>query len=69
MFSSEHIKNKVLIIITCENQSSRYHFESKFQARISLSDQSFENQEKELIEFKLKHQDELRNLSSGPIKN
>ena len=46
MFSSEHIENKVLTIITCENTSLEYHFESKFQARISLSDKSFEKEEK-----------------------
>ena len=51
MFSSEHIENKV-VIITCEHPSSEYHFERKSQANIYLSDQSFEKQEEELIEFK-----------------
>ena len=51
MFSSEHIKNKVLTI-TSELPSSEDHFEGKFQAKISSSDKFFEQPEEELIEFK-----------------
>ena len=51
MFSSEHIKNKVLTI-TSELPCSEDHFEGKFQAKIYLSNQFFEQPEEELIEFK-----------------
>ena len=48
--SSEHIENKVLTI-TYEHPSSEYHFKIKSQSKISLSGQSFEKQEEELIVF------------------
>ena len=68
MFSQEHIQNGV-ITINSEHPSSEYHFERKFQANISPSDQTFEKKEEELIEFKEEYHDELRNFSSGPIQN
>ena len=51
MLLSEHIKNEVLTI-TSEHPYSENHFEKKIQYNISPSDQSFEKQEEELIEFK-----------------
>ena len=51
MFSQEHIQNGV-ITINSEHPSSEYHFERKLQVNISPSDQTFEKQEEELIEFK-----------------
>ena len=56
MFSSEHIQNEVLTIIS-ENPSSEYHFERKFQIKIYPSSQSFKTQEEEFIEFKEEHYD------------
>ena len=41
MFSSEHIRNEVLII-TSEHPYSEDHFERKFKSNISPSDQIFE---------------------------
>ena len=58
-----------MLTINSEHPSSEDHFESKFQYKISPSDQSFEKQEQELIEFKEEQYDELRKFSSGPIKN
>ena len=51
MLSSEHIKNKVLTI-TSEHPYSEDQFERKFQVKISSSDQGFEKEKKELIDFK-----------------
>ena len=58
-----------MFIITSEHPFSVNNFERKFQAKISPSDQIFEEQEEHLIEFKGKHHDELRKFSSGPIQN
>ena len=44
MFSSDHIEN-VVLTPTSETTSSEYHFETKLQAKLSPSDQSFEKQE------------------------
>ena len=44
MFSSEHIKNEV-VNITSEHTYSEDHFEIKFQAKISPSNQNFEQPE------------------------
>ena len=55
MFSSEKIQNKVINL-------------KKIQAKTSSSDQNFEKQEEELIEFKEEHHDALRKSSSGPIQ-
>ena len=41
-----------MLTITSENPSDEDHFGRKFQANISLSDQGFEKEEEELIEFK-----------------
>ena len=68
MFSSEHIQNEALAI-TSEYISYKKYLKSKFQAKISPSDQSFEKKEEELIEFEEKHDDELRKFSSGRIQN
>ena len=46
--SSGPTENEV-ITITSEHSSSEDHFEIKFQANISPSDQSVEKQEEELI--------------------
>ena len=54
------IKNEVLTL-SSEHPYFEDHFESKFQYKISASDQSFEKQEEELIEFKEEHHDALRN--------
>ena len=43
-FSSEHIKNEVLTL-TYEQPSSEDSFERKFQAKISPSNQTFEQPE------------------------
>ena len=51
------------------NILSSKHCKSKLKPKISLSDQSFENQEEELIRFKEEHHDELRRFLSGPIQN
>ena len=50
MISSGPIQNEVLNI-TSEHPSSADHFERKFQAKISTSNQSFEKLEEKLIEF------------------
>ena len=55
MFSSEHIQNKAITL-------------RQFKAKIYPSDQKFEKQEEELIEFKDEQHDELRKFSSGIIK-
>ena len=44
MFSAEHIQNEVLNI-TSEHPFFEYHFEIKLQAKISLSNQVFEQPE------------------------
>ena len=49
--SSGPIQNE-LLTLTSENPSYEDHSERKFQNNISPSDQSFEKQEEELIEFK-----------------
>ena len=41
ILSSEHIQNEV-INFTSEQTSSEDHFESKYQAKVSSSDQNFE---------------------------
>ena len=51
MFSSEPIQNE-LLTLTFEHPSSEDHFERKFQAKISPSDQNYEKQEEELIYYK-----------------
>ena len=53
MLSLEHIENKV-VTLTSETSSSEYRFETKLQAKLDKSDQSFEQQEEELIYFKVK---------------
>ena len=40
---------------TAEHPSSEDHFETKFRAKISPSDQRFEKQEEALIKFKGKY--------------
>ena len=60
---------KCLLSIPSERPYSADHFERKLFAKISPSDQSFEKQEEEFIEFKWKHHGELRQFSSGPIQN
>ena len=65
---SRPIQNEVLKI-TSEYLSSGDHLERKFQENISLSNQSFEHQEGELIEFKDKQQMEPNKLSSEHIRN
>ena len=66
-FSSGPIQNEVLNI-SYEHPSSAYHFERKYQAKISPSDQSFENEEEELMEFKEYHNDELRSFHRDSLK-
>ena len=66
--SSGPIQNEVLTI-NSEHPYSEYPFERKSQTKFHSSDQSFEKQEEEFIEFKEEHHDELRNFSSGPIQN
>ena len=58
-----------MLTLTSENPPSKNHFERKFRAKISPYDQIFEEQEKQLIELKEEHYDELRKFSSGPIQN
>ena len=53
MLSKEHIDNKVLNI-TSEPPYAEDHFRTIFQANLSPSDQIFERQEEELIDFKEK---------------
>ena len=57
-----------MLTINSENSSSIDHFESKYQANISPSDQNFEKQEEEVIEFKQEHHDELRIFYQYPFK-
>ena len=56
MFLAEHIQNEVLTI-TSEHLSSEYESERKFRDNISPSDQNFEKQEEEFIDFKVKFHD------------
>ena len=69
----KHISSGPLYIdvptITSEHSSSESNFEVKLKDKIYPYNQSFEKQEEELIELKLKHHDELRKFSSGPIQN
>ena len=58
-----------MLTITSEHPSYSDHFERKFQDKISPSDQSFEEHEEELMEFKEEQHDELKKLSLGLIKN
>ena len=58
-----------MLNITSEHLSSDDYFERKFQANISPSDQIFEKQEEELIEFKVKQHMESNMLSSEHIQN
>ena len=62
-FLSGPVQNEVLTIKP-EHPSYVDHFERKFQAKISPYDQSFEEQEEELIKFKEEHHDELGKFSS-----
>ena len=55
--------------VNSEHSYSKDHFESKFQDKISPSEQSIDKPEEELIDLKEEHHDELRNFSSGPIQN
>ena len=58
-----------MLTINYEHPSSADNFDSKSQTKISPSDQSFEKQEEEWIEFKEWHHDELRRFSSVIIQN
>ena len=62
------IQNEV-ITINSENPSSEDHFESKFQDKISSYNQSFEQPEEELIEFKGEQNMDPHKLSSEHIEN
>ena len=46
-----------MLTINSEHTSSEDQFEKKYQTKIPPSDQSFEKQEEELIEFKEEHYD------------
>ena len=67
-FSSGPIQNKVLTI-TSEHPSSEDHFERNFQGNISSSNQSLEQPEEELIEFKAKQQMGTKIFPSEHIEN
>ena len=58
-----------MLNITSEHSYYEANFERKFQDEISPLDKSSEKQEEELIDFKEKHNDELRNFSSEFIQN
>ena len=55
--SPEHIENEVLTI-TYETSSSEDYFETKLQYKFDKSDQIFEQQEEEFMDFKVKHHQE-----------
>ena len=52
-FSSEHIKNE-FITLTSETSYSEGRFETKIQAKVDKYNQSFKQQEEELVYFKVK---------------
>ena len=54
--------------VNSEHSYSKDHFESKFQDKISPSEQSIDKPEEELIDLKEEHHDELRKFSSVPIQ-
>ena len=58
-----------MLTLTSEHTYSEYHFITKFQTKISLSDQKFEKQEEELIYFKGKQQMEPNKSSSEHIES
>ena len=58
-----------MLTINTEHPYSADHFERKFQANISPSDQIFEKQEEESIKFKEEHNDKMRKCSSVLIQN
>ena len=62
-FSSVLIQNEALNL-TSEHPSSSDHFDRKFQATISPSDQSLENKEEALTYFKEEHHDTSYKLGS-----
>ena len=67
-FLSGPIQNEGLTV-NSEKQSSDDHFERKFRANISPSDQGFEKQEEELIKFKERYHDKFRKFLLGTIQN
>ena len=55
--SPEHIEKEVLTL-TPENLSSEDCFETKLQDKFDKSDQIFEQQEEEFMDFNVKHNQE-----------
>ena len=44
-----------MVALTSETKSSEYRFETKLQAKFDKSDKSFEQEEEEFMDFKVKH--------------
>ena len=65
-FKSKLIDSEVLTI-TYESPYSKDNFGNTFQSKFATSDQSFEKQEKELIEFKEGKRMKSKNISSKHI--
>ena len=62
-FSSKYIENE-MVTLTSETLSYEYCFETKIPAKYDKYDQSFEQQEEELIGLKVKQQMEPNKFSS-----
>ena len=58
-----------MLTITSEHPYPEDKFESNFQAKISLSNQFFEQPAEELVDFKVEQQMEPKQLSSEHTKN
>ena len=56
-----------MLSLTSEDSYSKYYLEKKNKAKISLSNQKFEQQEEEMIEFKGEKQMEPNKFSSEHI--